>query len=195
MTQEILPPEIDDVEDDVHHECNLRELRFCEEFIVHGHGTKSAIAAGYSETSAHVQASRLLKKDKIKRKIGELRGDAAAALGIDAQYVLQVINNTIRRCSQAEPVYDRFGKQVVIETDSGDEAAAYTFDSKGVLKGAELLGKHLKLFTDVKELRGPGGGPIAVEAITNEQDALRMYQEATKGIRPLIEQAKAEEGQ
>lgn len=40
----------------------------------------------------------------------------------------------------------------MVETPNGEEAPAYTFDAKNVLRGYELLGKHLRLFTDKDEL-------------------------------------------
>ena len=52
------------------------ERKFCEE-IAKGKGMKqAAVDAGYSETSAHVQAARNLKKDKIIQYIDRLRSDA-----------------------------------------------------------------------------------------------------------------------
>jgi len=52
------------------------EKKFCEG-IAQGKGKRtSAVDAGYSETSAHVQAARNLKKDKIIQYIDRLRVDA-----------------------------------------------------------------------------------------------------------------------
>ena len=52
------------------------EKKFCEG-IAQGKGKKqAAVDAGYSETSAHVQAARNLKKDKIIQYIDRLRSDA-----------------------------------------------------------------------------------------------------------------------
>jgi hypothetical protein len=36
----------------------------------------------------------------------------------------------------------------------------FQFDSGAVLKGCELLGKHLKLFTEKTEVTGANGTPI-----------------------------------
>ena len=48
----------------------------------------------------------------------------------------------------------------MIETEDGLIAPAYKYDASNALKGYELIGKHLKLFTDKHEHAGPGGGPI-----------------------------------
>ena len=47
--------------------------------------------------------------------------------------------------------------------NGGDLAPAYTFDARAVLKGAELMGLHLKMFTDKKELTGKDGAPLQQE--------------------------------
>lgn len=36
----------------------------------------------------------------------------------------------------------------MIETEDGEVAPAYKYDATNVFKGYELLGRHLKLFTD-----------------------------------------------
>ena len=57
------------------------EKKFCEG-IAQGKGKRtSAVDAGYSETSAHVQAARNLKKDKIVQYIDRLRVDARRLTG------------------------------------------------------------------------------------------------------------------
>jgi len=57
------------------------EKKFCEG-IAAGKGKRtSAVDAGYSETSAHVQAARNLKKDKIIQYIDRLRVDARRLTG------------------------------------------------------------------------------------------------------------------
>ena len=57
------------------------EKKFCEG-IAAGKGKRNAaVDAGYSETSAHVQAARNLKKDKIIQYIDRLRVDARRLTG------------------------------------------------------------------------------------------------------------------
>ena len=63
--------------------------------------------------------------------------------------------DTIERCRQAKPVYDKAGDPVLVFNEQDQTIVpAYEFDSSAVLRGAELLGKHLKLFTDKTEVSG-----------------------------------------
>jgi hypothetical protein len=52
-----------------------RQERFCRQYMLYGQGARAAVHAGYSPDSAASQASRLLRNDKIRRRLAELRGD------------------------------------------------------------------------------------------------------------------------
>ena len=67
---------------------NARELTFCSEYVIHGHKAKAAIAAGYPEKSAHVTASKLLKKAKIQAEIARLRAPAMEKCGVTLERVI-----------------------------------------------------------------------------------------------------------
>ncbi|UYZ85589.1 terminase small subunit [Entomomonas sp. E2T0] len=82
---------------------------------------------------------------------------------ITADYVLNAIKETVERCMQAKPIIDATGKPVMVELSNGEFAPAYKFDANSALKGYELLGKHLKLFTDKHEVTGANGGAIKVD--------------------------------
>jgi phage terminase small subunit len=60
-------------------------------------------------------------------------------------------------------VLDKKGNQVYVETPDGEMLPAYVFDAKDVLKGCELLGKHLGMFIDKKEVTGKDGGPLIIK--------------------------------
>ena len=120
---------------------------FVKEYLVDLNGKQAAIRAGYSEKTAEVQASRLLSNAKVSQFVAEQSKERAKKVDITAEYVLETIKNTIERCAQAEPVYDR----------NGNPTGEYQFDSTAVLKGSELLGKYLKLFTDKIDLSNPDG--------------------------------------
>lgn len=129
----------------------VMQILFAREFLVDLNQTAAAIRAGYSEKTAVVIASQLMSKPHVRAYIQELMNQRAERTRITPDYVLATIADTVERCRQNRPVLDKKGKQVYVTTPDGDELPAFVFDAKGVLKGAELLGKHLKLFTDVQE--------------------------------------------
>ncbi len=121
---------------------------FVLEYMKDLNGTSAAIRANYSEKTARQQASRLLSNVNIQNAIAELKAERNERLNIDADYVIKTIVETIERCSQAKQVYDKSGELVMTETPDGKLAPAYKYDATNVLKGAELLGRHLSMFTD-----------------------------------------------
>lgn len=120
-----------------------KQLAFCNEYLIDLNGTQAAIRAGYSEKTANEQASRLLANVSVANFIQLNMNKRAEKTGITAEYVLETIKSTIARCSQAEPVLI-----------NGEPSGEYKFDAANTLKGCELLGKHLKLFSDKIELSG-----------------------------------------
>lgn len=119
-----------------------KQIRFVAEYLANGlNATKAYKSAGYAPKNAEVCASKLLTNAKVADAIAEKTGKRLAKLEVTADYVLKAIVSTIERCQQTEQVMYRG-----VPVDG-----AYTFDAANVLKGSELLGKHLKLFTDKTE--------------------------------------------
>ena len=129
----------------------LKQALFAKEYLRDLNGTQAAIRAGYSAKTACEQATRLLSSPKVAAAIQAAMDKRSERTNITADYVLNTIVSTIERCSQARPVVDKRGERVMVATPDGELAPAFTFDATAVLKGAELLGKHLKLFTEVRE--------------------------------------------
>lgn len=147
---------------------NLRakQQAFVQEYLIDLNATQAAIRAGYSKKTAGQIGEENLKKPEIAKAIQEAMNQRAKRTEIDQDYVLGTIQETIDRCRQVEPVFDRKGKQVQVENRDGDMVPAYTFNAQGVLKGCELLGKHLKLFTDKVE----HSGDLTVEIVRFGED-------------------------
>lgn len=76
------------VKDEIRKPLNAREEKFCRNMTVADNGTQSAIDAGYAAKSAHVTASRLLNKDKIRARIAELREANAVGADVTADRIL-----------------------------------------------------------------------------------------------------------
>lgn len=139
-----------------------KRRRFVEEYIKDLNGAGAAIRAGYSEHTAREIAYELLRIPDVSAAIEQAKERRARVAGINAGYVLDVISETIQRCRQVEPVRDRSGKQVFVANPNGNGelVPAFTFDSRGALKGAELLGKHLGILVERKSVTFPEGVPV-----------------------------------
>lgn len=134
-------------------ELTAKQQRFVDEYLIDLNATAAYKRAGYDGKgkTAENNASRMLGNAGVSSAIKSAVDKRSNDLGIDAKYVLTTIKETIDRCRQVHPVLDRKGEQVYVRVGDGDDAElkpAFTFDASGVLKGAELLGKHLKMFTD-----------------------------------------------
>lgn len=101
--------------------------RFVAELLTGLSQTQAAINAGYAPKSAGKTASDLMVNPVVKKLVAEGRRKVAAKLDLSAQ---KVLGDIARLATKAEK--------------AGELANA--------LRGQELLGKHLKLFTDKVEL-------------------------------------------
>ena len=112
---------------------------------------KAAVEAGFSPENADAIAARLMKKPHIKVAIDKAMADRSKRTEITQDYVLETIRDTIERCKGLKPV-TIFGQPILVKTSVGKKAAICEFDSRGVLKGSELLGRHLGMWNDKLEV-------------------------------------------
>ena len=68
---------------------NARRERFIEEYVKDGNGSAAAVRAGYSPTSAHVTASRLLSDDNVRQAVESARVRVSAQAEMTAIAVLR----------------------------------------------------------------------------------------------------------
>lgn len=160
-----------------------KQRLFVAEYLIDLNATRAAIAAGYSRNGAEVTGHKLLRNAKVAAEISRKQEKRLAKLEITAERVLQEL-----ACMGFANLQDyiKFGADGKADVDlsqmTREQAAAvqeFTVDTTGgsgdgerrvVLrnrlkltdkaKSLELLGKHLKLFTDKVESSGPNGGPI-----------------------------------
>lgn len=107
------------------HALTPRQLIFVQEYIKSRNGTQAAIKAGYSPKSAEVQASRLLKKDKIRKHLekvqDQINRDLREIFVEDAVKAYEVLLNIMNdpeaphkvRLTAARDLLDRAGYKPV----------------------------------------------------------------------------------
>lgn len=67
---------------------NAREVLFVQFMLSLNNGTKAAIAAGYAEAGAHVQASRMLQRPKIREALAAASKQICEDLNISPERTL-----------------------------------------------------------------------------------------------------------
>ena len=123
----------------------VRQTRFCEEYVIDFNAKAAAIRAGYATKWADRQAHLLMLKDEIRAYIDHLsQSKEAKIVSVDPDYVLQRITKVI----------DKEG------TKDGD-----------ILRGLELLARHLGMLRDRTEISGPDGEAIRMEQRIKEESA------------------------
>lgn len=162
---------------------NAKHELFAQELAKGKTADEAYQLAGYSANRGN--ASTLKAKQSVLDRVAELQTAIAERVEIDEAYVLSTIKDTVERCRQSKPVLDRKGDPVLTETPEGDVVPVHVFDAKSVLRGAELLGKHIGMFKERVEHTGKDGGPIQTEDLS-DMDALRR-------VRFLMNKAKREQ--
>ena len=105
-----------------------KQDRFVAEYLIDLNATQAAIRAGYSEKTAYSIGQENLKKPDIASAISAAQAKRAERTEITQDYVLTSIMETMEQ-----------------RKGTGEHS-----NPNAVLKGAELLGRHLAMFTDKK---------------------------------------------
>ena len=109
-----------------------KERMFADEYVKTTNGTQSAITAGYSEKTASVTASKMLRKPKVRQYIDAIMDERSKDTIATADEVLEYLTRVVRGEEK-----DAFGLDVSVADKT---------------KAAELLGKRHMLFTDKVKL-------------------------------------------
>lgn len=156
-------------------ELTPKQARFVAEYLKDLNGKQAAIRAGYSEDTAESQASRLLSNAKVRQAVDEAMQRRAERVEVKTDDVLREllrlaltdIGEAFDEKGRLKPLHE-MSKDVRraiagIETDELYGGAGQDRIEIGQVrkvkfwdktKALELLGKHLKLFTDKVEHTG-----------------------------------------
>lgn len=124
-------------------ELNPKQKAFVREYCVDLNATQAAIRAGYKPIGAHVTASRLLSDPKIAAAVEQSQAKVAEKTNVTIEQIVKGLRDL---------AFPEAGPASVFPRDR--------------LKAMELLARHLGMFTEKREISGPGGGPIEVKAKT-----------------------------
>ena len=114
------------------HKLTAKQKMFCKEYIVDLNAKSAAIRAGYSENTAGVIGYENLNKPYLAEYIQQMMDKRTEKVEITAE---QILNNILE--------IEKLAKKA----DKYNDA----------LKANELLGKHLKLFSERIEITGDIG--------------------------------------
>ena len=108
-----------------------KQQRFVEEYLVDLNGTQAAIRAGYSESNARSQASRMLSNVNIQEAIAEGAKARSKRTKIDQDWVIDHLVENVKRAMQETPVLR-----------DGNPTGEYQYQGAVANRALELLGKH-----------------------------------------------------
>jgi hypothetical protein len=119
--------------------------------IVEGCNYSDAYRAAYNTEQQKPETinrsgKKLIDDPKIKARIAEIAAPVLETVRLSAQTVLEDIMRITAKAEEADRYSD-------------------------ALRGCELLGKHLKLFTDKVEASGPDGAPLIGVIVTPSKNA------------------------
>ena len=137
------------------------EKRFCKEYNIDCNGTRAATDAGYAAASAHVRATRLLKKDNIQAELKRL-------------YKAKEKRTKVT----ADKIINELAMIAYLDIDGSDTKAKYSDKTKAL----ELLMKHMGLLTEKLQIEQVDKG-VSIED-------LGLPLEEAKRILELVKQAK-----
>lgn len=136
---------------------------FVKEYVIDSNAKQAAIRAGYSASTAEVQGCRLLSNDKVLQAIAKEREKQFKRLEVKADKTLLKLmrgqefdirrlyhdDGTIKKPHELDD--DTAAAIVGVKYKDGVFEEYKIIDVKGC---SELIGRHLKLFTDKIEVSG-----------------------------------------
>jgi len=178
-----------------------KQQAFVSEYLKDYNATQAAIRAGYSERSAAVTSSRMLRKANILDAIQSnvmsreevtlqltdiARGDMGDFLDISSM-AFQVDLNKAKEADKTKLIQKVKMRTTTTLNKDGVETETHDIEISlyDKLSALEKIGKFHKIFADRVEYSGPNGGPIQTEDVNLSDD------ERAKRITAILDKARA----
>ncbi len=145
-----------------------KQKRFIEEYLVDLNATQAAIRAKYSKHTAQEQGSRLLSNAMIAKAIQAALDKRSVRVGVDADWVLMRLKQIAGADMSDLATWNASGVSFLdsslisedakasvqaIEESTNEFGGSFKIKQHDKLRALELLGKHLKLFTEKVEVK------------------------------------------
>lgn len=149
-----------------------KQQRFVEEYLIDLNGTQAALRAGYAESGAAVEASRLLRNAKVVEELNKGRQKLSERLEISQERILQeyarigfsdlrnVLDEDGKLKSPKDWDDDMAGAIASLEVNvvvGSDDAGVHTHKIKtwDKPKALDAMAKHLGMFEGKKDVDDP----------------------------------------
>lgn len=121
------------------------QLSFAEEYIVDFNITQAAIRAGTQSKFPNRVGHAMHTNPKVRRAVNYLLATRADKSTIKPDYVIRKLISTVEKCEDDE-----------------------NYNPTAVLRGLELLARHLGMFVEKTEITGKDGGALQYEKISED---------------------------
>lgn len=100
--------------------------------------------------TAEQMASKWVKRPEIREYLGLVLAERQKRMEMDEDWVISRLRDICDRCMQAEPVWEgnRYKRDDETMEMVEQEPAYYKFDATGATKALELIGRHMRMFSD-----------------------------------------------
>lgn len=161
-------------------ELTEKERLFCLYYVKYFNGTQAAIKAGYAKESAHVQSSRLLRRERVSSYIKELKGELVENVFVEA---MDVLNEYIKIAFADITNYVTFGqREVELEPEErttideeGNEVSEFVTETR-MMNFVDLADSSMvdgSIITEVKQ--GKDGVSVKMADKMKALDKLAQY--------------------
>ncbi|HDX9654337.1 TPA: terminase small subunit [Bacillus wiedmannii] len=161
-------------------ELTEKERLFCLYYVKYFNGTQAALKSGYTKESAHVQASRLLRRERVSSYIKELKGELVGNIFVEA---MDVLNEYIKIAFADITNYVIFGqREVELEPEErttvdeeGNETSEFVTETR-MMNFVDLQDHEMvdgSIITEVKQ--GRDGVTIKLADKMKALDKLSLY--------------------